>query len=63
MHVCIDTFIQICMYTYIYIYIQLIIYICVYIFIVIRRQTCFVPSELTSVARHTRFPKLGSKPG
>ena len=24
---------------------------------------CFIVSQLFSVARHTRFPKLGSKPG
>ena len=35
----------------------------IYIYIVIRRQICFVQSELFSVARQARFPKLGSKPG
>ena len=30
---------------------------------VVHRQTCFVLSELFSVARQVRFPKLGSKPG
>ena len=30
---------------------------------VIHRQTCFVQSELFSVVRQARFPKLGSKPG
>ena len=34
-----------------------------YIYIVIHRQICFVLSELFSVARQARFPKLGSKPG
>ena len=34
-----------------------------HIYIVIHRQTCFVLSELFSVARQARFPKLGSKPG
>ena len=33
------------------------------IYIVIHRQICFVLSELISVARQARFPKLGSKPG
>ena len=28
----------------------------IYIYIVIHRQICFVQSELTSGARHTRFP-------
>ena len=41
--------------------IRLVIYISIYI--VIHRQTCFVLSELISVARQTRFPELGSKPG
>ena len=27
------------------------------------RQICYVQSELISVARQARFPKLGSKPG
>ena len=43
---------------YIYIYIYYI-----YIYIIIHRQICFVLSELISVARQDRFPKLGSKPG
>ena len=34
-----------------------------YIYIVIHGQTCFIQSELFSVARQARFPKLGSKPG
>ena len=34
-----------------------------YIYIVIHRQICFVLSELFSLARYARFPKLGSKPG
>ena len=38
------------------------IYIYIYTYIVILRQICFVLSELISVARHTRFPQLGSKP-
>ena len=33
------------------------------LYIVIHRQTCFVLSELFSVARQARFLKLGSKPG
>ena len=37
-------------------------YIYIYIYIVIHRQTCFVLSELFSVARQDRFPMLGSKP-
>ena len=36
---------------------------CYSIYIVIHRQTCFVLSELFSVARQARFPKLGLKPG
>ena len=32
-------------------------------YIVIHRQICFVLSELISVDRQARFPKLGSKPG
>ena len=32
------------------------IYIYIYVYIFIRRQICFVLSELISVARHTRFP-------
>ena len=32
-------------------------------YIGIHRQICFVLSELFSVARLARFPKLGSKPG
>ena len=39
------------------------IYIYIYIYIVIHGQTCFVLSELFSMARQARFPKLGSKPG
>ena len=39
------------------------IYIYIYIYIVIHRQICFVLSELISVARQARFPKLGSNPG
>ena len=35
----------------------------IYIYIVIHRQTCVFLSELFSVARQARFPKLGSKPG
>ena len=35
----------------------------IYIYIVIHRQICFVLSELFSVARQVRFPKVGSKPG
>ena len=35
----------------------------IYIYIVIHRHTCFVLSELFSVARQARFSKLGSKPG
>ena len=35
-------------------------YIYIYIYIVIHRQTCIVLSELFSVARQARFPKLGS---
>ena len=35
----------------------------IYIYIVIHRQICFVLSELSSVARQARFPKLRSKPG
>ena len=35
----------------------------IYIYIVIHRETCFLLSELFSVARLARFPKLGSKPG
>ena len=31
--------------------------------IVIHRRTCFVLSEIISVARQTIFQKLGSKPG
>ena len=38
-------------------------HIYIYIYIVIHRQTCFVLSELFSVARQARFLKLGSKPG
>ena len=34
-----------------------------HIYIVIQRQICFVLSELFSVARQARFPKLGWKPG
>ena len=34
----------------------------IYIYIIIHRQICFVLSELISVARRARFPKLGSKP-
>ena len=34
-----------------------------YIYIVIHRQIYFVLSELISVSRQARFPKLGSKPG
>ena len=34
-----------------------------YIYIVIHRQTCFVLSELFSVARQAKFPKVGAKPG
>ena len=45
------------------IYIYIYIYICVCVCIVIHRQTCFVLSELFIVARQSRFPKLGSKPG
>ena len=30
-------------------------------YIVIHRQNCFIQSELFSVARQARFPKLGSK--
>ena len=42
---------------------QHVAYIYIYIYIyVIHRQTCFVLSELFTVARHARFPKLGSKP-
>ena len=33
------------------------------LYIVIHRRICFVLSELISVARRVRFPKLGSKPG
>ena len=50
-------------YIYIYIYILSSIYIYIYIYIVIYRQICFVLSELISVARHSRFPYLRSKPG
>ena len=39
------------------------ILIYIYIYIVIHGQICFVLSELISVARQARFPKLGSKPG
>ena len=39
------------------------IYIYIYIYIVIHRQICFVLTEIISVARQARFPKLGSKPG
>ena len=35
----------------------------IYIYIVIHRQIYFVRSELISVARRARFPKLRSKPG
>ena len=35
----------------------------IYIYNVIHRQICFVLSELFSVARQVRLPKLGSKPG
>ena len=35
----------------------------IYIYIVIHRQICFVLSELISVARRARFPKLGTIPG
>ena len=35
----------------------------IYIYIVIHRQICFVQSELISVARQPKFPKLGSKLG
>ena len=34
-----------------------------HIYIVIHRWMCFVLSEVISVARRARFPKLGSKPG
>ena len=34
-----------------------------YIYIVIHRQICFILSELISVARQARLPKLESKPG
>ena len=37
------------------------LYIYIYIYIVIHRQICFVLSELFSVARQARFPKLWSK--
>ena len=37
-------------------------FVCV-IYIVIDRQICFILSELISVAKQARFPKLGSKPG
>ena len=43
------------------IYIYIYIYIYINIYIVIHRQICFVLSELISVARRARFPKLGSK--
>ena len=33
-------------------------YIYIYIFIVIHRQICFVLSELITVVRYARFPKL-----
>ena len=39
------------------------IYIYVFIYTVIHRQICFVLSELISVVKQARFPKLGSKPG
>ena len=43
------------------------VFVCVcvyiYIYIIIHRQICLVLSELISVARQARFPKLGSKPG
>ena len=52
---------QLCMTIYIFSYSICFIYI--YIYIVIHRQSCFVLSELFSVARQVRFPKLGSKPG
>ena len=35
----------------------------IYIYIVFHRQIGFVLSELISVARQARFPKLGTKPG
>ena len=38
-------------------------HIYIHIYIVIHRQICFVQSELISMARQDRFPKLGSKPG
>ena len=38
-------------------------YMLIYIYIVTQRQTCFVLSELFSVVRQARFPKLGSKRG
>ena len=46
-----------------FIYICIYIYIYIYIYIIIHRQICFVPSELSSAARHISFPYLGSKPG
>ena len=34
-----------------------------YIYICHPHTDCFVVAQLFSVARHARFPKLGSKPG
>ena len=48
---------------YLSIYLYIYIYIYIYCHLLIYRQICFVLSELISVARQARFPKLGSKPG
>ena len=39
------------------------LHVWIYIYIYIHRQICFILSELISVARHTSFPQLESKPG
>ena len=50
-------------YMYIYTHTHTHTYIYIYIYIVIHKRISFVLSELISVARQARFPKLGSKPG
>ena len=54
MHACLNVYIHVYIYMHTY---------NTYIYIIIHRQICFVLSELISVARQARFPKLGSKPG
>ena len=49
--------------TFIYIYNIIYIYIYIYIILSSTDRHCFVLSELFSMARQARFPKLGTKPG